>query len=94
MLDRMGGMQLRLWTIKPKFEKKITLEHGRTAISLFGTTGYEATIEISLWNGLTDKCTDQVVHSKAGVKEKSPLHCRTITVEDKVPRLLSIGLSH
>ena len=26
MMDRMGGMQLRLWTIKPKFEKKATLD--------------------------------------------------------------------
>ena len=26
MLDRMGGMQLRLWTIQPKLEKKITLD--------------------------------------------------------------------
>ena len=26
MLDRVGGMQVRLWTIQPKFEKKMTLD--------------------------------------------------------------------
>ena len=26
MLDRVGGMQVRLWTIQPKFEKKVTLD--------------------------------------------------------------------
>ena len=34
MMDRMGGMQLRLWTPKPKFEKKATPRPTSTGIWL------------------------------------------------------------
>ena len=68
MLDRIGGIQVRLWSIGPKFEKKklqmqvLVKQDTNTSV----TMGLVPTTGTNSWNGRMIKSIHQVVHLKDG----------------------------
>ena len=72
MLDRLGGIQVRLWSTGPKFEKKwLQMQVPvKQDISTSVTMGLVPTTGTSSWNGQTIKSIHQVVPLKDGRRAK------------------------
>jgi hypothetical protein len=79
MLDRIGGIHVRLWSIAPKFEKSWPqmLMLAKQAITLFVTMGLVPTTGTSSWNGQTSKSKHQVGPLKDGLRAKGKRHSTT-----------------
>ena len=72
MLDRMGGMQVRIWSITAKFEKKLTLDqvHGNKATSSSVTSGHVPTTGTNSWSGRMSKSICLEGRLKVGARAK------------------------